>query len=67
MARRRSSSQKSKKLPNFTLDFDRLFRKMDEQRASAAAMITEARAMRIRALEMQDKMSRSISASIILP
>ena len=40
---------------------------MDEQKARAEEMITQVRAMRMRALEMQDRISRPMFPSIILP
>ena len=67
MTRGRSSSPKRKPKRTPTLDVDRLFRTMEEQRARAEEMITRVRAMRMRALEMQDKMSRPTFQSIILP
>ena len=57
MARRRSPSPKSKPASILNLDFEGLFRRMDEQRARAAEMIIKARVMRIRAIEMKDKIS----------
>jgi len=67
MTHRRTSSPKRKPKQIRTLDVDRLFRTMDEQRARAEEMITQVRAMRMRALEVQDKMSRPTFQSIILP
>ena len=67
MTHRRSSPPKCKPKRTPSLDVGRLFRTMEEQRARAEEMITRVRAMRTRALEMQDKMSRPTFQSIILP
>ena len=57
MTRRTSPSPKNKAASILNLDFEGLFRRMDEQRARAAEMIIKARAMRVRAIEMKDKIS----------
>ena len=57
MTRRTSTSPKNKAASILNLDFEGLFRRMDEQRAKAAEMIIKARAMRVRAIEMKDKIS----------
>jgi hypothetical protein len=67
MARRKSSSLKSKPMATLNLDVEGLFRRMDEQRAQAAEMIAKARAMRVRAIEMQGKVSAPIYPSSFRP
>ena len=57
MTRRTSPAPKNKAASILKLDFEGLFRRMDEQRARAAEMILIARAMRVRAVEMKDKIS----------
>jgi hypothetical protein len=67
MTRRKSSSLKSKPVPILNLDVEELFRRMDEQRAKAAEMIVRARAMRVRAIEMQGKISAPMYPSSFRP
>jgi hypothetical protein len=66
MTSRKSSSLKSKPTLR-NLDFEGLFRRMDEQRAKAAEMIIRARVMRIRAIEMKNKIPAPIYPNSFRP